>query len=94
MLIGIIVFVVYAYITIWWQQVTFTLLYDEMNINFDKTTTEEERFKMLFRVLFISFLWPISMPIAIKKAGLTKVATSMTSYEWSMMLNKHQRRKK
>lgn len=85
-----IIFIVYAYIAIWWQQVTFVFLYSEMNINFDKTESPEERFKMLFRVLFIAFLWPISMLIAIKRTGLTKVTTSMTSYEWSMMMNKYQ----
>lgn len=90
MLVGIIVFIVYAYIAIWWQQVTFVFLYDEMNINFDKTETQEERFKMLFRIIGITFLWPISMPVAIKRAGLTKVTTSMTSYEWSMIWNKYQ----
>jgi hypothetical protein len=84
-MIWFIAFIVYAYIAIWWQQITFTFLYNEMDINFNRAITEEQRFKMLIRILFITFLWPITILIAIKKVGLTEVTTSMTSYEWSMM---------
>jgi hypothetical protein len=63
----LIAYIVYVCIAIWWEQITFTFLYNEMGVNFNKAVTEEQRFKMLLRILFITFMWPITMLIAIKK---------------------------
>lgn len=88
-LISVFLYLLYAYIALWWGQVCLNLLPKESGLDFDNMSEEKDRFWAILKLPFyISLLWPISIIHMMIVAGKEVVMSAIIEFDWDMTFKK------
>ena len=82
-MIYFLIYIVYAYIGVWWTQVCLNMMPQKSGLDFDNYD-ERGRFFAIWAILYHAAFWPVSVVYMFFKADWREVLTAISEFNWSM----------